>query len=268
MRSRVATCRARMPGRLPQMQVLRLGNSYEFDANIAPEANKTSISDRFLTEATGETVETTARVIWPQPELPELVERWLDRYQPDLVLLVVSSYWFTSVSLPLGLERRFGRIGRIAGRAGERLVRNERLVKNPGFRVLRKGVRASLGGVTHFEPEEVNERMEACIRRIVAREDVALAVRGPRLAHVSDDSERAKKAAEARRLIVHRRMAELCRQLHIEYLGYEAGLSAFDAPEQFQGDLVHVAADVHAEQGRLEAEAMLAAWSRVHRNSP
>ncbi len=246
------------------MQVLRLGNSYERDPNIPPEANKSAVADRLLAEATGEAVETTNRTIWPDPGLPDLVDRWLDRYQPELVLLVVTSYWFTHVSLPLAIERRFGRVGKPIARAGDRLVHKPWLARNRAFNVARSAARGAIGGDTHFTPEQVIESMETCIRRILAHEEVALAVRGPRIAFATEGSAKAKRVAEQRRSTVDRHMAEFCRQLHVEYIAYDTGVAPDAAQEEFQADGVHVTEAVHAEQGRIEGEAMLRAWKQTH----
>lgn len=250
------------------MEVLRLGNSYEHDPNIPPEANKSAVADRLLAEAIGEPVETTARVIWPDPGLPDLIDRWIERYQPELVLLVVSSYWFTHVSLPLAIERRFGRVGKPIARAGDRLVHKPWLAKNSAFNAARQAARGAIGGETHFTAEQVIQSMEACVRRILAHEDVALTVRGPRIAFAPEGSEKVKRLAEERRSLVDRHMADFCRQLHIEYVAFASGVNPDAVPEEFQTDGVHVTVGVHAQQGKIEGEAMIAAWKATHGTTP
>ncbi len=242
------------------MKILRLGNSYESDPNIPPESNKTAVADRLIAEATGQPVETTARTIWPDPGLPDLIEKWIDRYEPDLVFLVVSSYWFTHVSLPLAIERRFGRVGKPIARAGDRLVHKPWLARNRAFNAARNATRGAIGGETHFTPEQVVQSMESCVRRIVAHEEVALAVRGPRIAFATEGSAKAKRIGEERRGRVDRHMAEFCRQLHVEYIEYDTGVTPDAARQEFQADMVHVTEVVHAEQGRIEGEAMLRAY--------
>jgi hypothetical protein len=205
-------------------------------------------------------VETISRVIWPDPGLPDLVDRWVERYQPELVLLVVTSYWFTHVSLPLAIERRFGRVGKPIARAGDRLVHKPLLARNRAFNAARQVARGTIGGETNFTPEQVIESMETCVRRVLAHENVALAVRGPRIAFATEGSTKAKRIAEERRGMVDRHMAEFCRQLHVEYIAYDTGVSPDAAQSEFQADMVHVTEAVHAEQGRIEGEAMLRAW--------
>jgi hypothetical protein len=60
--------------------------------------------------------------------------------------------------------------------------------------------------------------------------------------------------------MVDRHMAEFCRQLHVEYIAYDTGVAPDAAQSEFQADMVHVTEAVHAEQGRIEGEAMLRAW--------
>lgn len=242
------------------MKLLRLGNSYDFDRNIATEDNKASVADRILAESSGEQVDTTIRVIWPDPSLPDLIEKWLDRYEPDALLLVVSSYWFTYVSVPVRVERTFGPLGKPLARAGLKAAATPWLAHNSGFRLARRATIAAIGGSTHFTPEQVIESMEACIRRIVAREEVALAVRGPRVAFAADGSRKTEQWAEARRTTVDHHLSALCKQLHVEYVGYEKGASILDDSDTFQGDLVHSTASAHNEQGTREGEALLRAW--------
>ena len=246
------------------MQVLRLGNSYEHDPNIPPEANKSAVADRLLAEATGELVETTNRALRPDPGLPDLIDKWLEQYQPDLVLLVVTSYWFTYVSVPVRVERSFGPLGKPLARAGLKAAATPWLAHNRAFRIARKATIATIGGTTNFTPEQVIESMEACVRRILSHENVALAVRGPRIAFASEGSARARRVAEERRGKVDRHMAEFCRQLHVEYIAYDTGVSPDAAQDEFQADGVHVTVAVHAEQGKIEGEAMLRAWLQTH----
>jgi hypothetical protein len=67
------------------MRVLRLSNSDDTAGELSPEVRAWHIAGEVLAAALGEPVETTTRVIWPEPSLPDLVDRWLDRYEPDMV---------------------------------------------------------------------------------------------------------------------------------------------------------------------------------------
>ncbi|HET7738783.1 MAG TPA: hypothetical protein VFK32_09440, partial [Tepidiformaceae bacterium] len=95
------------------MLVLRLSNSQDIQGDIPPGGRAWEIAAGLLAQDVGESVETTQRVIWPRPELPGLIDTWLDRYQPDLVFLWVSYYWGSYEILPNQLERKYGRAGKV-----------------------------------------------------------------------------------------------------------------------------------------------------------
>jgi hypothetical protein len=242
------------------VRILRLTNSYDTDPAIAVEANKATLCDQMLTEATGEPVETIARIIWPAPELPDLIGKWLDRYQPDLVYLVVSSYWFTYVSAPARVQRSFGPLGKPISQAGLKIAATPWLAHNAPFRLMRRATLGVIGGTTWFTPEEVNESMETCIRRILAHEGAALAVRGPRTPHSSVGSAKSIRWAEDRRQAVHFRTKELCARLHIPYFGWDTAKAAQEDPDAYQGDMVHGTESTHKKLAEEEAELLLRAW--------
>ena len=91
------------------MRVLRLGNSEDRSPGIADSDRAWYIAGIVLAEACGESVETVVRPISPTRELPDLLDKWLDEYQPDLVLLKVTWYWYSYESVPRRIERLFGR---------------------------------------------------------------------------------------------------------------------------------------------------------------
>ena len=249
------------------MKILRLTNSYDTDPAIATDANKATLCDQILTQATGEPVETIARVVWPAPELPELIGKWLERYQPDLVYLVVSSYWFTYVSAPARVQRNFGPLGKPLSSAGLKLAGTPWLAHNAAFRLARRATLGAIGGTTWFTPEEVNESMETCIRLILAHEGTALAVRGPRTPHSSEGSAKSIRWAEDRRRAVHVRTKGLCAQLHVPYFGWDTAKAAQELPEEYQGDLVHATELTHQRLAAEEAELLLRAWHATRAES-
>ena len=68
------------------MRVLRLTNSNDLLSTFPPAALSSAVADRVVGEFTGVTPETIVRAVWPGPELPGIIQRWLLRYEPDLVL--------------------------------------------------------------------------------------------------------------------------------------------------------------------------------------
>ncbi len=82
------------------MRILRLGTSDDILPTVAEHERGYRIVEQALAAETGETVETIIREAWPEPGLPEVLGRWLDRFEPDVVSLKVSSFWFTYESVP------------------------------------------------------------------------------------------------------------------------------------------------------------------------
>jgi hypothetical protein len=242
------------------VRVLRLTNSNDVNSAVAGAANKASIGERMLAEAAGEPVETTIRTIWPSSELPQLIAQWVRRYEPDLVLFVVSSYWFTYESIPTKVEHSLGPVGPSLARLGIRAAGNNRLANNRLFRAGRGALLNTIGGVPFFTTDEVNQMVEECLRAVVGFEGVGVVARGPRISYAAEGTRKAKRRAEARRLAVHRHVSELCRRLHVEYIGWDSAVTAQEDSSGLQGDLVHMNESLHAEQGRIEGEAMLRAW--------
>ncbi len=74
------------------MKVLWLGSSNDVN-DAVPEPQRTiAVAATQFTQATGVPIEVEFRKIWPGPELPALVERWLGRYEPDMVVIHTNSY--------------------------------------------------------------------------------------------------------------------------------------------------------------------------------
>lgn len=242
------------------MRLLRLTNSYDTDPAIAKTDNKKTVVERLFQEATGEPIETTVRVIWPDPVLPELVEKWMTRYRPDVVLLIVSSYWFTYLSAPARVERTLGGIGKPFAEAGLKAAGTPWLAHNPPFRLLRRATLRVVGGSTWFTVDEVNESMERCIRVILAHEGASLAVRGPRTPHAPSNRPRHIREAEAKRRAVNERTRDLCERLHVPFFGWETALPAQKRQEDYQGDLVHGTRAEHRALAEDEFELLLRAW--------
>ncbi|MEO6398754.1 MAG: hypothetical protein ABIP13_09840, partial [Tepidiformaceae bacterium] len=66
------------------MRILRLTNSNDLTPAVAPEFRASAVVERVVSAATGEPVESMVRAIWPTPDLPDHVGRWIETYQPDV----------------------------------------------------------------------------------------------------------------------------------------------------------------------------------------
>ena len=251
------------PGGGPPLRVLKLGTSDDVAAAI-PEVDRAyRVTERFLSHATALPVEVTSRVIWPGPKLPGLIDQWLDRYEPDLVLLVVNPYWMTFESVPLRLQRRLGWAGKAAGGLGTKAAGVSWLAHNPVFRAGRRLTLKTIGGDVHFEPAEVVAVVEQCARRIVRREGIGLVVRGPRNALTYHNDAAGRARGERRRLETHIALARLANELHAGYVGSESPAIASDDADAFGGDFVHTTTREHRERGLIEGRALLDAWREL-----
>jgi hypothetical protein len=242
------------------MRVLRLTNSDDMNPSLPAEQRSPAIASRHFTELTGEPCETISRVIWPRPVLPSLVERWIEEHRPDLVFLVVTSFWFTYESLPLRLERSLGPLGRPLTRAGLKAGAYRPLATSHLFHASRRAALRTIGGATHFTPAHVVETMEACMRIALAHEDLLLVVRGPQTAFSADAGPKVAERAARRWWQVERAMQQLCGQLHVEYISFGTPAFADGQATGYQRDFVHLDATGHEYRASLEAAAMASAW--------
>lgn len=264
----VAIPRERLRGYNAPMRVLKLGTSNDFTTPIPEEARSYRVTQRFLAEATGLPVEVVPRVIWPDPGLPDLIEKWMAKYEPDLVLLIVNPYWMTFESVPLRLQRRFGRAGAVVGNAGTKAASFPRLAYNPVFRAGRRLALKTIGGDVSFEPREVVAVVEQSARRILRQEGVGLVIRGPKNALTHHNDRRGRARGEARRLETHFALQRLAEELHAGYVGSEVPIVEPDDAGGYRGDFVHLTEREHAERGRSEGEALLEVWREITAASP
>jgi len=242
------------------MRVLRLTNSDDMNPSISADLRSPAITSRRFTELTGEPCETISRVMWPRPVLPSLVERWIEEHRPDLVFLVVTSFWFTYESLPLRLERSLGPLGRPLTRAGLKAGAYRPLATSRAFHLARRAGLRWIGGATRFTTGHVVQMMEACIRTILALEELVLVVRGPQTAFSADAGSKVAARAERRWWEVERAMKQLCGQLRVEYISFDTPAFADASAGGYQRDFAHLDAEGHEYRASLEAAAMARAW--------
>ena len=102
------------------MRILRLTDSNDLRPEIPEQVRGAAIADREFERITGARPETILKPIWPEPGLPAIVARWLERHEPDLVLLRCPTFWVSFESVPLKIERHWGRLGALPARLGYR----------------------------------------------------------------------------------------------------------------------------------------------------
>ncbi|MBI5948488.1 MAG: SGNH/GDSL hydrolase family protein [Chloroflexi bacterium] len=243
------------------MRILHLGNSNDVNP-LVPEGERAhDVAERTITGLTGEAVETIARVIWPAAELPGIVAGWLERYEPDVVFLRMSSYWVTYESVPLRVERRGGIVGRALARAGFKAGGNATVASSSPFRFGRRMAARNVGGDTFFTPAEAAGHVSDVLRRVLARESVVVAVRGPLHIFNSSGTPEGRERSRRRLFEFDALVAEACRNLHVPY----ASVAGTATPDLLLPDEVHENAKGARIFGELEGRAVAEAWLAARR---
>lgn len=237
------------------MRILRLTNSNDVNDEVPAELRSTTVAERIVAARLREPVETTVRIVWPDPELPQIVESWLNRYEPDVVFMRASSYWYTYESVPLRLQRwrKFGLPA--LGRVGANAATKPRLANNAPFRFARRMAVRTIGGDTYFTPEGAAATVEAVIRRVVARESVLMVVRGPLNPHNAAGNAAGLARSLARNERFNRLVSDSCRDLHVPFVP----VMHLADPQLQLADEVHEAAEGHRIIGEVEGEAIASA---------
>ncbi len=245
------------------MRILRLANSNDFVSYVSDDKRTYRYVEQAMEALTGEPWETIRKPISPAESLPDIVERWITEFQPDIVYLMVNSYWFNYESVPLKLKRKFGRVGEVVGDAGLAAAGKPWFADRWWFHKTRYFLQSTIGGETPFTPEYVLENMEAVIRRILRHEDVHLVVRSSLGGKERPDLPKKVQARrEVRRQVVAEGMERICEQLNVANLSGKTRRK-FDK-ELRAGDMLHSNEAGHAVAGGREAEFMVAFWRSLH----
>jgi hypothetical protein len=194
-----------------------------------------------LARAIGEPVEVTARPVWPTPDLPKVVDRWMAEIQPELVVFPIGSFWFLYESTPVRVERRLGRPGRWVNRASQKLAAKKWLAHNRPFQWLRRRTQRTLGGDSWFAPEEVIATAKEVIRTILRYEGSYLVVFCPSGGDRWAPDEGALARFARKRDLVDRAISAFCAEHHIEYWDEARIAPERDPrPPSLQGDQLHL----------------------------
>lgn len=198
------------------MKILRLTNSTDRWEGVPAEHRTPERLRCALCEQTGEDAEFVIRMMWPTPRLPDLIDGWIEEHRPDVVFLWVNPYWFAYPSVPLLVERMLGRrVGRPLDRATRRVANVPWVAYNPLFRKIRDSGRRLIGAAYEFEPEQVVQTMDLCVRRIVRHEEIVLAVWGPPFCFFHEPDKAERQRGDRRRRLVNAGLRRLCEELHV-----------------------------------------------------
>jgi hypothetical protein len=200
------------------VKVLFLGNSNE--ALDLPEGSprRHEIMQAELAAEFGE-AEIILKPAWPTEGFPKVLERWIAEIQPDVVYLNVAEYWCLYESIPLRIERRFGKFGKRVAGAGTKAAETPWLAHNRFWRGVRQAGQSVVAGAVYFEPQMLVPRIMECVRVALRSEGVVLIVDGQRGRRPHATTRRWRDRVEVRRQYVHARLKEECARLHVVYGG-------------------------------------------------
>ncbi|MEX0782652.1 MAG: hypothetical protein WD557_08380 [Dehalococcoidia bacterium] len=224
------------------MKILGLTDSNAVGGNspIAEDKLRDRLIAAPLSKALGEEVEITSRIAWPNADLPRAVEGWLDRLEPDVLLITTNSFAYQYRSAPIKLERKYGAAGRLAATAGLRMAATPRISHNRPFQWARKQIQRRVGGATHFEPEEVAAVYLEIARIALRHEGLTLGIVGPTTIQRRWATTGAELAeAERRRLVVHNAFKSFCHERHVWYRGSDLPQESMETDKERQGDELH-----------------------------
>lgn len=253
------------------MHILLLGSSNDDGEWFEGGKKRHEIAGELLEAELGEPVEFTIKSIWPNENIARVVEGWVEKYQPDVVYLNASSYWFLYRSVPIRVQRLLGRLGKPVGDAGFRLADSKRWAHNAVFRGIRAFLQDTIGGDTNFTPDQVVDRMTECVRVCVRPEGIAVGMKGPHGRSKYTNRESQRRRDERTRLEVSRRLEANCKQLHVAYDGVgEEGVRHQDAYKRGTtvGDGLHGNALRHSHEGEVLYRGIRRALEQAGRLEP
>ena len=239
------------------MKILRLTNSSDLHPGVPPELRAPAVAERFVAAATGQEVQTVQKAIWPAPNLPEIVSRWVEQHEPDVVFFRLSSFWVAYESVPLRISRKLGRFGGPVANAGIRIGERPWLVEKRAYKATRRVVVRAVRGDTYFTPAEAAEALAETFRMIAARESLLPVVRGTSLLLNSSGTKAGLRRSVTRVAALNRLTEAACDVSRIPFFP-EPPAVALSATRL--GDEVHDDALAHERLGIDDGEAIMKAW--------
>lgn len=233
------------------MRLLKLTNSDDLRVDVPPAELPHNLAAARFQELTGEPCEAIARVIWPSPALPDIVDGWIKRYEPDIVMFGINGYWYIYRSVPLQVQRKFGRLGRPLARAGFKAGRIPWITRTGAFHAVRWLGLNTVGGAHYFEIDQVLDVVEPSLRRILVREDLPVIVRGA-LWHWESDLPQEHA--------MHVRLVELSERLRVRYLGRDPFAPDEAMPKFTDSDRLHTNREGRLWVADCEAQALAEEW--------
>lgn len=198
------------------MKVMILTNSDVNGGGLLPVAETwPSLIEPRLSEAIGEPVTCFARAPWPTPDLPSIVERWVQQEKPEVAVYGVNSFWYLYESIPLRIGPKLGPFGDRFTRASLRAADSPILAHNRPYRAVRKWAQDHIGGAPHFTTREVIDVSKATIRVLMRDEDRVIMMRVPTRGTNYDYGKRSRAEKPRKIAEVHDALRDFCAQNHL-----------------------------------------------------
>ena len=244
------------------MRFLYLGSSIDFKGTSPLDERRAHIDGRRLAEELSEPVEVTVKFIWPNAQLPNLVDGWVDELRPDLVLLHVSAWWCESLVVRHSLAPKLGPLAPVVSRLIRKAAKTDKVAQSGIYRLANRAAFKAVGGKAPFRPTDVVPHVEATLRRLVRHEDLAVCVSAtPFTAHATKDPARRAWAGD-RRQEVFRLLRPIVAQLHIPAVLPAHNEITFQRRWR-EADNVHFTIEGHERCSDLEMPVLLKAVRRM-----
>jgi hypothetical protein len=206
-------------------------------------------------ERLGEPVEIVTKAVWPDSRLAPAVEKWIEKEQPDLVWMLLQSFWYEYMSVPKKLERKLGRAGKKASEIGFKAAEKPRISNNIAFRTGRRLLQKTVGGDPHFTPAELYETVQAVARVSLRSEGRQFVVWGP-FSYTNYATTRRQERAHARwRTELIGRVRALADELHFYSEAPDEPLWRTETMA-LHGDHFHFAAEAQRDLAAREVEVL------------
>ena len=241
--------------------VLRFASSLDFTGELPPRTRAWEVAERILAEESGRPVRTISKPVWPNAKLPGILDRWLDEFQPDIVLICISSYW-VETEVVANRVRRLGILGRKLESASQAAAAKRGVADSRFYLSGRWLLLHTLGGRPNFTPAELETHIESWLRIILRRESVAVAISGTPFSPDTMATKAARRRATVRKDELRARLTALGERLNVVVDMPPHGADAF-APELRLPDRVHFNELAHARMGEIDGRALVAAWRRA-----
>lgn len=237
------------------MKILRLTTSNEL-IHQGPGSRLDWLT-RLGSEQLGEPVEIVSKTVWPDARLPKAVERWVADEQPDLVWMMLQSFWFEYRSVPKKLSRKFGRAGKVASDIGFKAADRPRIANNSVFRTGRRLLQRTVGGDAHFTTADLYATVESIARISLRDEGRQFVVWGPFSYSNFSVTKKEERDTDRARTALIGRVRALSRDLHFYHEAPDRPRWATDGEVGKHSDGFHHGADEQRQMAEREIATLL-----------